>query len=122
MKVYFSAKRIAFYFGDYETIPDGLVEITSDVHQKMLNGQYGGQTITSDETGYPVLIETVISNEQQWEMVKQKRNVLLMEADWTQLPDVSDAISELYKPYRQSLRDITTQTDPFNIVWPIKPE
>jgi hypothetical protein len=24
--------------------------------------------------------------------------------------------------YRQALRDITDQQDPFNIIWPIKPE
>jgi hypothetical protein len=31
-------------------------------------------------------------------------------------------LDESWLIYRQALRDITEQTDPFNIVWAIKPE
>jgi hypothetical protein len=54
---------------------------------------------------------------QGWDMVRNKRNFLLIRSDWTQLPDAPvDAAA--WVTYRQALRDITTQTDPFNIVWP----
>ena len=46
---------------------------------------------------------------------------MLQECDWTQLSDIPTATKELWQSYRQSLRDITTQSNPFNIVWPDKP-
>lgn len=54
---------------------------------------------------------------------KQKRNLLLGESDWTQLPDVPIQTQIKWKQYRQELRDLTSQTKyPFNIVWPVKPD
>ena len=49
------------------------------------------------------------------------RDVLLAQSDWTQLPDVPIATKEAWAVYRQALRDITLQADPFNIVWPVAP-
>jgi len=57
----------------------------------------------------------------KWEEVKLIRNEMLQECDWTQLSDIPTATKELWQSYRQSLRDITTQSNPFNIVWPDKP-
>jgi hypothetical protein len=37
------------------------------------------------------------------------------------LSDVSQIIKDLWTVYRQELRDITNQQNPFNIEWPIKP-
>jgi hypothetical protein len=62
------------------------------------------------------------TDQTQWVVVKAKRNALLVESDWTQLPDVVLNNKEQWATYRQQLRDITTQSDPFNIVWPSKPE
>ena len=57
----------------------------------------------------------------QWESVRAIRNTKLENCDWTQLPDAPvDAAA--WAAYRQELRDITTQTDPFNITWPQEPE
>ena len=53
----------------------------------------------------------------QWSVVRAERNKLLADCDWTQLPDAPvDAAA--WATYRQSLRDITSQANPFNIVWP----
>ena len=57
----------------------------------------------------------------QWALVRRERDRLLSETDWTQLPDVPQTTKELYLGYRQALRDITDQADPFNISWPGKP-
>lgn len=62
------------------------------------------------------------TNETQWIIIKSQRNALLAESDWTQLSDVSITNKDQWITYRQALRDITTQTDPFNIIWPSKPE
>jgi len=56
----------------------------------------------------------------QWNVIRAERNKLLVESDWTQLPDAPvDAAA--WATYRQSLRDVTTQADPFAIVWPESP-
>ena len=56
----------------------------------------------------------------QWAAVRAERNAKLAQCDWTQLSDAPvDAAA--WAVYRQALRDITTQTDPFNIVWPASP-
>jgi hypothetical protein len=57
----------------------------------------------------------------KWEDIRIQRNELLTECDWTQLSDVSQAIKDLWTVYRQQLRDITNQQNPFNIEWPVKP-
>jgi hypothetical protein len=57
--------------------------------------------------------------EDEWVLVRFKRNKLMSACDWTQLPDVN--ASPDWTAYRQALRDITTQADPFAIVWPVAP-
>lgn len=61
--------------------------------------------------------------EAQWEVVRTERNKLIASTDWTQLPDAPLTNTETanWGSYRQALRDITTQSDPFNIQWPIAP-
>ena len=61
------------------------------------------------------------TTESQWALVRRERDRLLSETDWTQLPDVPQTTKEVYLEYRQSLRNITDQVDPFNIFWPGKP-
>lgn len=60
----------------------------------------------------------------QWTAIRYRRNEFLTECDWTQLQDspLSEQKQQEWQTYRQSLRDITLQSDPFNIVWPTKPE
>ena len=59
--------------------------------------------------------------EDKWEEVRILRNELLLECDWTQLADIPTETKELWQTYRQELRNITSQTNPFSIVWPVKP-
>lgn len=58
-----------------------------------------------------------------WQNIRSKRNFYLEQCDWTQVLDspFTEEQKELWRTYRQALRDITLQTDVFNIVWPIKP-
>ena len=59
--------------------------------------------------------------ENQWFIVRTQRNELLTECDWTQLVDIPTETRELWQSYRQTLRDITSQSNPFFINWPVKP-
>lgn len=59
--------------------------------------------------------------ESKWDEIREIRNELLKECDWTQLADIPSETKQNWTTYRQNLRDITNQTDPFNIVWPVKP-
>lgn len=56
-----------------------------------------------------------------WPTIRARRDVLLAQSDWTQLPDVPLATKTAWAEYRQALRDITNQPDPTNIVWPVAP-
>ena len=59
----------------------------------------------------------------KWSEIRTTRNTLLSESDWTQFQDSPITGSSLteWQTYRQSLRDVTTQSDPYNIVWPTIP-
>jgi hypothetical protein len=62
--------------------------------------------------------------EGMWRAVRDRRNELLLECDWTQLPDspLTNLKQTEWQIYRQALRDITNQSDPFSINWPTEPE
>jgi hypothetical protein len=54
--------------------------------------------------------------------IRQRRAQLLQECDWTQGRDIPTATSNLWKPYRKELRDITEQSGfPANVIWPTPP-
>jgi hypothetical protein len=67
--------------------------------------------------------EVAARTEQEWNGVRYKRNFILSRTDWTQLPDapLSNIEMQDWTSYRQALRDVTTQSDPFNILWPLSP-
>lgn len=80
-----------------------------------------GKGVVSDynpETDIRPLPQELI--DQQWGEVRTDRNKRLADCDWTQLPD-APVDTAAWAAYRQELRDITAQPDPFNIVWPIAP-
>jgi hypothetical protein len=60
----------------------------------------------------------------QWNSIRNIRNEKLLESDWTQLPDspLTNQKQTEWQIYRQYLRDITTQLNPFSIEWPTPPE
>jgi hypothetical protein len=58
-----------------------------------------------------------------WRSVQAQRDKLLAATDWIALMALEKGkeIAPEWKAYRQALRDITLQGDPWNIVWPIAP-
>jgi hypothetical protein len=67
--------------------------------------------------------EVIARNEAHWAYIRNERNFRLMRCDWTQLPDapLTNVQTADWATYRQALRDITNQANPFNIEWPVSP-
>lgn len=54
------------------------------------------------------------------ENIREQRNELLAETDWTQLSDSS--VASAWTTYRQALRDVPSQEGfPYSVTWPTKP-
>ena len=74
---------------------------------------------------YTVKVESTTSDEQtalinsEWVNIRSQRNFKLKDTDWRASSDLT--MSDAWKTYRQALRDITTQADPYNITWPTEP-
>lgn len=70
-----------------------------------------------------VWLTEAIRPDEQLVAVRTRRNALLAESDWTQLPDVplSDDARAAWAKYRQALRDVPGQRDPFALEWPVQP-
>jgi hypothetical protein len=62
------------------------------------------------------------SDEELAATIREQRDYLLTQSDWTQLPDVPEATKTMWATYRQALRDITAQPGfPQDVTWPEKP-
>ena len=60
---------------------------------------------------------------QQWRNVKEGRNQQLAASDWIcSVSDFAHPKKDAYVVYRQALRDITSQANPFALVWPQVPQ
>ena len=62
-------------------------------------------------------------NATQWTAIRSDRDNRLKDTDWVSIraADTATPMSAEWAAYRQALRDITTQSDPFSITWPTKP-
>lgn len=61
----------------------------------------------------------------KWETLRDKRDQLLLESDWTQLLDapIDAATQARWATYRQTLRDLPqTYPTPDDVVWPTPPK
>jgi len=79
---------------------------------------YNGSTFADYDTR-----TTAQKTAAEWDLVRVNRTNLLKESDWTQGADspLTDSKKAEWVTYRQSLRNIPTQSDPYNITWPTKP-
>ena len=77
----------------------------------------GTVTLIEDPTKVQARTDT------QWASVRSQQRQKLYESDWTcsvtdyEVPNKSEWVQ-----YRAALRNVTTQSDPFAIVWPEKPQ
>ena len=58
----------------------------------------------------------------QWASVRAQQKELLYESDWTcSVTDYEVPNKPEWVQYRAAVRDVTKQSDPFNIEWPQRP-
>jgi hypothetical protein len=92
-------------------VPEGL---TWDVVKGVQEGEE--VTLVTD----PVKVQA--RTDAQWTSVRAQQKQQLYESDWTcSVTDYEVPNKSEWAAYRQALRDVTTQTDPFAIVWPVAP-
>ena len=99
--------------------PDDCEEYGRKIYQEAVEGKLGEIA--------PYIPPPPPTDEQLATEARTKRNQLLADSDWTQLPDARNAMgvdkAAEWDTYRQALRDITEQEGfPREIEWPIKPE
>lgn len=83
--------------------------------------QYGRDIYADANKKLPAWIEPPPDLDQLSANVRSKRNQLLADSDWTQIPD-APVDQAAWKLYRQELRDVTNQSGfPTTVVWPVKP-
>lgn len=87
---------------------------------------HGCDEQTAIDQGYAQAVANSRAEEKQFYQLidlRNRRNQLLAESDWTQILDIPEATRLAWQPYRQALRDITnTYTSLEDVVWPTKPE
>ena len=120
MTIYFSVNSDGFYHSESGVpIPNDAIEITED--------QYNYFIFTMNTENKMLVLEDVEFvlkprlYKTSWDMIKRKRNKLLSQSDYTQMPDWPGD-KTAWAEYRQALRDITTTfSDPNEVVWPKAP-
>ena len=93
-----------------EEVPETLTDVEKSGSVYYLNYTIRNKTEEELELHY----------EHGWQDVRTKRNRILEETDYMGNSDYP--ITDEWRTYRQALRDITTQSSPFTITWPTKPE
>lgn len=108
-------------FGVYKVTqtpkPNDYTKNITEGTPQLIDGVYYQNWILEDSTEEE--IETKI--QYKWVEIRTLRNELLLECDWRVLSDTPDVNKDNWIQYRQELRNITSQENPFSIVWPVQP-
>ncbi|MGE4302431.1 MAG: phage tail assembly chaperone [Novosphingobium sp.] len=100
------------------TLPADAFEISEERFAELMEAQAGGKQIVTMGSK-PVAVERTIDEAERVAARRRKRNLLLTESDWTQIPDAPlDALTrKAWAAYRKALRDLDMNgTD-----WPDQP-
>jgi hypothetical protein len=97
------------------------------IHRK-LKIYYGDADPTTQKVIDGILVDKDISDIEAytlniaWRELRAKRTQLLLESDWTQIPD-TPVNTESWAEYRQKLRDLPSNTEnPLIVEWPTPPK
>ena len=111
--------------------PNASFAVKGDSYEGIEWGETNSQTKPTKEEVTAKLNE--LNNSEPFKLLREERNKLISETDWTQLKDIDlDIIRERnWKNYRQALRDLPSKSNPkldsfgkldmSSITWPDKP-
>jgi hypothetical protein len=101
----------------HQNIPKPNIELTDEEWQQALTKNY--KVINGIHTHFPF----IQSQQELLENIRNTRNTLLIESDWTQVEDspLSEEKKTEWKNYRQELRDLTDLENGADAVWPTPP-
>ncbi len=111
--------------------PNASFAVKGDSYEGIEWGETNSQTKPTKEEVTAKLNE--LNNAEPFKLLREERNKLISETDWTQLKDIDlDIIRERnWKNYRQALRDLPSKSNPkldgsgkldmSSVTWPVKP-
>ncbi len=107
-------------YGEY----DGAVSLTTQYHDLATNLPADMPPKPSEFHDFDYTHKQWVPNpDAAWALVKQRRARLLSDTDWivTKAQEAGQTVLPEWIAYRQALRDITLQADPWAIAWPVAP-
>lgn len=122
MPIYYSPSNEGFYNTEvvsYPSLPDDAIEISREEHSYFLKEMNtSNKKLILNNNKLQLVDRPVIVT---WESIRDKRNQLLDDSDYTQIADFTGDKSA-WSAYRQLLRDIPQKyKNPEDVVWPPKP-
>lgn len=122
---FYSPSTESFYIDIINPIiPEDAIELSQELHQSLLTEMNQNNKKISIVDGELTLVDRPVI--MTWEIVRFKRNKLLMNTDYTDTLSFKarngDSVYDLWQTYRQALRDLPQSFDsPESVVWPTKP-
>lgn len=106
-----------------DAIPADAVPVTGAQYARLMAAQAEGKAIVARE-GRPRAIDPADDVEARTARNRRRRNRLLVESDWTQLPDspLSKPARAAWADYRQALRDLDCSRKLADADWPAPPD
>ena len=114
---------VDWYFADSPIVPvtPGIrLEVPEGLAWDAVKGVQDGDQVTLVADSAKVQAKT----DAAWAAIRSKRNRLLRDSDFTQMPDspMSQEKKDAWAAYRQELRDLPDElTDPLTVEWPLDP-
>ena len=91
------------------------------VHSDLVWVEVADDTTTQDTYVDGVVVTHTTVFPLTWDDIRERRNALLAASDYTQVAD-APGDTAAWATYRQALRDVPTQSDVDNIIWPQEPD
>lgn len=99
--------------------------IITHVPVSQVVGPDGSITVEWEPREAPLVLEHHdVYHARMWTSVREQRNRLLEQSDWvvSRASETGTPVPAEWLAYRQALRDITKQSNPFFLVWPSEPK
>lgn len=117
--MFYSPSTKGFYTPGQRGTPEDAIRLTKSKYHSLLSQQEKGREIVF-RGGKVVTVDPVMT----WEQIRARRDKLLRDTDWTQVPDVPlpDSLKAEFTTYRAALRNVPSDfASPADVQWPQKP-